>query len=162
MRLFHCTWKAVLGRRLASPICAFHLGISLGRRVRLGISMVSIKNCGLVMFTPIEFVPQPHRGQLDYQHLTPIGVTRFRCSVGPMVLLFRKTLTAPLVGGGFIVPVADASALRIVDILLGGVKPAALVSRAPPALAGVLQKITCSSRGVGSVMWSGLPQRMTV
>ena len=30
MRLFHCTWKAVLGRRLASPICAFHLGISLG------------------------------------------------------------------------------------------------------------------------------------
>ena len=29
MRLFHCTWKAVLGRRLASPICAFHLGISL-------------------------------------------------------------------------------------------------------------------------------------
>ena len=31
MRLFHCTWKAVLGRRLASPICAFHLGISLVR-----------------------------------------------------------------------------------------------------------------------------------
>ena len=29
MRLFHCTWKAVLGRRLASPMCAFHLGISL-------------------------------------------------------------------------------------------------------------------------------------
>ena len=30
MRFFLCAWKAVLGRRLASPICAFHLGISLG------------------------------------------------------------------------------------------------------------------------------------
>ena len=30
VRFFLCTWKAVLGRRLASPICAFHLGISLG------------------------------------------------------------------------------------------------------------------------------------
>ena len=29
VRFFLCTWKAVLGRRLASPICAFHLGISL-------------------------------------------------------------------------------------------------------------------------------------
>ena len=29
MRLFHCTWKAVLGHRLPSPICAFHLGFSL-------------------------------------------------------------------------------------------------------------------------------------
>ena len=34
MRLFHCIWKAVLGRRLASPICTFHLGISLGSRSR--------------------------------------------------------------------------------------------------------------------------------
>ena len=115
-----------------------------------------------------------------------------------------KKLTAPLVGGGFIVPAADASALRIVVILLGGVKPAALVSRALSAAASavvgrqlshgpadaaaprpgviilgrrktggsgqygaagvgrVFQKIGCSSRGVGSVMWSGLPQRMTV
>ena len=32
MRLFHCTWKAVLGRRLASPICAFHLDFSLGTK----------------------------------------------------------------------------------------------------------------------------------
>ena len=26
----------------------------------------------------------------------------------------------------------------------------------------IFQKITCSSRGVGSVMWSRLPRRMTV
>ena len=29
VRLFLCTWQTVMCRRLASPICAFHLGISL-------------------------------------------------------------------------------------------------------------------------------------